>query len=298
MYRVLLLTLVFSAGALSPVQAAFESLGQSTRATAMSGAFTVQGQDAGVLWYNPAGLAGGEKRQILVDYARLYPGLDVGPDINSWTLNYVQGLAGGRLGLGIAGLGADFYSENGVALGYGRPLGKRLDFGLGLRLLRWAADGYSDPESGLRDDDHSGSGLGVDVGLRYGLLHWQQGVFTLGFSGRNLNEPDVSEGGGTGIPRRLSLGLGYEEPIYAVEVDWELVDGDGRVRLGGEYRLGGRYDLRLWAGASGIAGDGAAGELDGGLGLRQGGWMLNYAYHFSSEIAAGANQRFSLGYQF
>jgi len=289
---------MFSAGALTPAGAAFEALGQASRASAMGDAYVVQASDASALWYNVAGLASGEKRQVLVDYARLYPGLDVGPDINSWTVDYAQGLVGGGLGLGVAGLGADFYSENAAMLGYGRAVGKRLRVGLGLRLLRWSADGYRDAGTGLQDQDRSGTGLGLDVGLRYSLMHWQEGLFTFGFSGRNLNEPDVSESGGTGIPRQLVLGLGYENRIYAMEADLEFVDGDRRVRLGGEYKFGGRYDLRLRAGASGIAGDGAAGEVDGGLGLRFGKVVLNYAYHYSSEIAAGGNQRFSLGFQF
>ena len=298
MYRAIFLILVLGAAALSPAEAAFETLGRAVRASAMSDAFVVLADDASALWYNTAGLAGIEHRQILADYARLFPDLDAGPDINSWALNYVQGVAGGRVGLGVAGLGADFYNETGAVVGYGRSFGKRLSLGLGLRLLRWSADGYQDPVSGLSDEDRSGSGLGVDVGVHFGLLRWQEGVLNLGFSGQNLNEPDVSESGGPGIPRRLSLGLGYEDPVYAVEANVEFADGDSRLRVGGEYRLGGSSDLRLRAGASGIAGEGAAGGIDGGVGLRLGGVVLNFAYHYSSEIAAGGGQRFSLGYQF
>lgn len=264
----------------------------------MGDAFVVQANDASALWYNPAGLANTQGRQALVDYARLFPDLDIGPDISTWAVNYAQGLAGGHLGLGVAGLGAGFYTENGAMLGYGRAVGKRLSLGFGLRLLRWSADGYRDPATGLRDGDHSGTGVGVDAGGRCKLLHWQQGVFTFGFSGQNLNQPEVSEGGGTGIPRRLVLGLGYEDQHYGAEIDLEFVGGDRRVRAGGEYKLGGRHDLRLRAGASGMAGDNAAGELGTGLGFRLGRIVLNYGYHYSAEITTSGHQRLSLGYQF
>lgn len=290
MYRAILFSLSFVAVGLTPSWGAFETLGQSSRASAMSDAFIVQGEGADVLWYNPAGLAGEGQRQVVVDYARLYPGLDVGPDINSWSLSYVQELAGGRLGVGIAGLGAGFYTENALGIGYGRSMGIKLDVGLGVRMLRWAADGYRDPETGVQDEDGSGSKPGFDLGLRYDLLAIEEGMLVLGISGLHLNEPDT--------PRRLLLGVGYDQPLYLAEVDLELVDGDRRVRVGGEYKLGGRYDLRLRAGASGIAGDGAAGEVDGGVGFMMGSLMFNYAYHYSSEISAGANQRLSLGYQF
>lgn len=264
----------------------------------MGHAFVVQADGASALWYNTAGLANNQGRQVLIDYARLFPGLDVGPDVNTWAVGYVQGLAGGRLGLGVAGTGADFYRENGAVLGYGRGWGKRLSLGLGLRLLRWSADGYRDPLSGAADPDRTGTGLGVDLGLRYALLHWGERTFTCGFSGQNLNQPEIAESGGAGIPRRLVLGLGYEDRLYAAEVDLEAVDGDRRVRVGGEYRFGGHYDLRLRLGASGMAGDRAAGELDGGLGLSAGKLMFNWAYHYASEITASGTQRFSLGYQF
>ena len=194
--------------------------------------------------------------------------------------------------------GADFYTENGFALGYSRSSGDRLSLGLGLRFLRWSADGYQAPDGGPSDPDRSGNGLGVDVGARMVLLKRQDGTLVLGFSGRDLNEPDVSEGGGTGIPRRLVIGLGYEDSLYALEANLEFLDGDRRVRMGGEYKLGGTYDLRLRAGASGIAGEGMAGEVDGGFGLKFGKAVINYAYRYTAQIDAGGNQWLSLGYSF
>ncbi|NKB67441.1 MAG: hypothetical protein GKR89_10300 [Candidatus Latescibacteria bacterium] len=297
MYRVILLATLLALGLQSPARAAFETLGQSTQASAMAGAYAVHAADATALWYNPAGLAQTGQRQVLLDYARLFPGLDVGPDINSWSLGYVQHLAGGTVGLGLAGLSADFYSENALALGYGLQVGSRLQVGLGLRFLSWSADGYRDP-SGARDPDRSGSGLGVDLGLRAPLVRWREGLFSAAFVGQNLNEPDISEGGGTGIPRHLVLGLAYDDAVYGLEANMVWVDGDQRLRVGGEYKMGGRYDVRLRLGASGLAGDGAGGQVDGGLGLKRGSWLLNYAYGYAAEIDADGSQRFSLAYQF
>lgn len=294
----ILISLTIGVGSLAPAQAAFEVLGQGARSSATSHAIVVHASEASALWYNPAGLARGARPQVAVDYARLYPGLDVGPDIGQWGIGYVRPLGGGSVGVGVAGLGADFYTESGAVVGYGRAVGTRLHLGLGVRLLRWSADGAVDPETGVTDADRSGSGLGVDVGLRCDLFRWQEGQVALGLSGSNLNEPDVSEGGGPGIPRRIVVGLGYEDAIYAAEIDLELIDGDRRVRMGGEYKLGDRWDMRLRAGASGIAGQGAAGALDAGLGLCLAGVQFDYAYHYASEIASGGHQRISLGYRF
>ena len=85
--------------------------------------------------------------------------------------------------------------------------------------------------------------------------------------------------------------------MYALEADLEFVDGDSRLRVGAEYKIGGHYDLHLRAGGSGMASDGAAGEVDGGVGLRFGKIVLNYAQHYASEITAGGSQRLSLVYQ-
>lgn len=298
MHRAVPLIAALSIGLSAPTEAAFETLGRAGRASAMGDAFVVHASDPSALWYNTAGLALVGNRQILVDYARLFPELDAGPNINLWTVSYAQQLAGGWLGAGFAGLGADFYTENGFALGYSRSSGDRLSLGLGLRFLRWSADGYQAPDGGPSDPDRSGNGLGVDVGARVVLLKRQDSTVVLGFSGRDLNEPDVSEGGGTGIPRRLVIGLGYEDPLYLLEADLELLDGDRRVRVGGEYKLGGNYDLRLRAGASGIAGEGTAGEVDGGFGLKFGKAVINYAYRYTAQIDAGGNQWLSLGYSF
>lgn len=298
MMRVSLISLGLFVCMPSQVSAAFEVLGRAATSSAMAGACVVHADDASAPWHNAAGLAAGSESELGVEFARLYPGLDVGPDLNNWAINYARGIAGGRLGVGVAGLDAGFYSENAVMLSYGRGLTPALSVGLGARLLRWSADGYSDPVSGMSDADFSGSGVGIDVGLRYDLFRWQEGQVALGFSGRSLNEPDVSDSGGTGIPRTLAFGLGYEDVLVSTEVDIEFVDGDRILRLGGEYKLGGAYDLRIRFGGSGLPGEGTAGSLDGGLGLRRGRLLLNYGYHYSGEIDAGGHQQISLGYRF
>ncbi len=276
-----------------PAQAAFEGLGGTTRANSMSQAYVVHAADAGALWHNPAGLARGHDRMVTADFARLYPGLDVGPDITTWSLNYNQDLAGGRLGIAVAGLGADVYSENGLVIGYGRGVTAGAHAGLGVRILRWSADGYQG------DDDRSGTGIAVDLGLRYDVWRLREGTLSLAAAALGVNEPDVSEsGGGTGIPRQLLLGLGFEDAHYAVEADWEIVDGDSRLRVGGEYKIGGRHDMRLRLGASGMNKDEHSGQIDGGIGLRMGSVVIDYAYHDSSQISGLGTQRLSLGFRF
>ena len=165
--------------------------------------------------------------------------------------------------------------------------------GLGVRVLRWSADGYQG------DDDRSGTGIAVDLGLRYDVWQLPQGTLSVAAAALGVNEPDVSEsGGGTGVPMQLLLGLGYEDANYAVEADWEIVDGSGRARVGGEYKVGGRYDVRLRLGASGMNNDESSGQIDGGVGLQIGAIVLDYAYHDSSEISGTGSQRLSLGYRF
>ena len=193
----------------------------------------------------------------------------------------------------MAGLGADIYSENGLIIGYGRGVLAGGHAGLGVRVLRWSADGYQG------DADRSGTGIAIDLGFRYDVWRLPEGTLSLAAAVLGVNEPDVSErGGGTGIPRQVLLGFGYEDAHYAVEADWETVDGDARLRVGGEYKVGGRYDMRLRLGASGMNKDEHSGQVDGGIGLRMGSVVIDYAYHDSSQINGLGTQRLSLGYRF
>ena len=96
----------------------------------------------------------------------------------------------------------------------------------------------------------------------------------------------------------MLLGLGFEDAHYAVEADWEIVDGDSRLRVGGEYKIGGRHDMRLRLGASGMNKDEHSGQIDGGIGLRMGSVVIDYAYHDSSQISGLGTQRLSLGFRF
>lgn len=281
----------------APAWGAFETLGQTSRAGAMGGAVVAAAEGVPALWYNPAGLAG-PGSQVMLDYAQLYAGLDAGPDVQEWTAGYVHPLAGGRLGIGLAGLAGGFYSETGAALGYGRQVGTRLRAGVDLRLLRWSADGYRDPGTGLADADWSGSGLALGGGLGWSVGYLGEGRFGLGVSARNLNEPDVSHGGGTGLPRHLTAGVSYDAPALGLELDVERVDGRNRVRAGGEYRVRAPVDLRLRGGMTGTAGEGVGGDVTGGVGLRLGRLQVDYAYSYSPQIATEGQQRLSLQYSF
>ena len=58
------------------------------------------------------------------------------------------------------------------------------------------------------------------------------------------------------------------------------------------------YDLRLRLGASGLNKGEHSGQVDGGIGLRMGSVVIDYAYHDSSQISGLGTQRLSLGFRF
>jgi hypothetical protein len=302
--------------AAGPVHAggAFEDLGYGARPVALGRAFVALANDPNALFYNPAGLGGLRRPSVTTMYARLFTGLQ--------QANLNLGMAGAILPLGPAGtFGAaitnfsfDSYSENMLYLGYGRQFGSRLAIGGTLRLLRWQADGYDDPVSGLRDNNFAYTGYSVDAGLIYdlgapstGLLYriLQGGSLRFGLYATNLNQPNVSDSGVSGavLPRGVEGGLAYQRENVVAVISISRREKMTRLQAGVEVQLANfgppPWNSTLFGRVGGVRlmSEGKGGEFDVGVGFVVRRIVVDYVYVYSLALRdIGASHKISFGY--
>ena len=299
---ILLSTIVLGLIFTVPTQAAFQILGNGPRPASMGGAFTALADDANAIWFNPAGIAQLQQRQATTMYARLFPGLNF-DKLHNFLLGYVQPIGSfGHLGVGWCGLKADVYSENVISVAYAKSWRDRLYFGVTGKWLQWSADSYTDPITGVSDQDFSNSSIAFDVGALYNIgTFFNYATIKVGAAVQNLNEPNISQSGEDSgkIPRTLRAGLLFDTENYLVEADILRYGDLTKFLFGVELKTAGPYDLRVRAGTIQLAGDYEGGEFDGGFGITVKGISVDYAFLYPMQIKQmGGSHRFSLSYKF
>lgn len=281
-------------GASALETAAFLTTGVGARELGMGGAATALSDDAHALYWNPAGLARLEKREVGASHAELYDNTRMdylayahptSQGTFSAGLTYlahptIQGRdAQGRL---TSGYGA---SDAAVAVGYARKL-DLVDIGVSGKYIR----------------SHIASAeaqtLALDAGLRRRF-----GQLSLGAALRNVG-PGLKYGDQRNdLPLRLAIGAGYKlAGGHALAA--ELVNGPRGagtdVALGGELQAAKNFYLRggytTQSAIEGGSGFDAARGLSLGVGFRNERWSLDYAIMPSGEL--GQAHRFSLGARF
>ncbi len=141
--------------------ASFLKLSVGARAEALGEAGVVGLEGIESLYWNPAGLATGGSRELLVSHQRLWQDVSA----TAFALGFRNDRVG-SIALGFEQLGIDAWNnlsgesavdarDLAVIVGFGRSLSERLAVGVAARTLH----------SGL--GDHSASGFSVDCGLRY-----------------------------------------------------------------------------------------------------------------------------------
>ena len=273
--------------------ASFLTVGAGARALGLGGAYSALGQDADSLYWNPAGLARLEKRDVSVSHAELFA--QSRHDLLSYAHPTAMGtFAGAFTYLSQAGLdgrdalgrptGSYQASDAAVTAGYARKT-DWADLGASVKYLR----------------SHIGSteaqGAAVDLGARRSF-----GAVTLGAAVRNLGAGLKYEDQRNDLPLRLAAGAAYKFAGGHAAV-FELTNGPRGAgtdaAFGGEYQairnvvLRGGYTTRSVVGGSGFE---AARGLSLGVGVSRERWRLDYAALPMGEL--GASHRFSLGARF
>ncbi len=296
----LLPALLLLAGSVHAAEtAAFLDIGVGARGIGMGGAFTALADDSSAVYWNPAGLARLEKREVSVSHAEL--GLGTREDFLAYAhptsrgtiaaaMTYLsQGAIGGR---DAAGRPTGNYqaSDSAFSGAYGLKT-EVADLGISVKYLR----------SHIASSE--AQGVAADFGARRAFDGAGPGKLIVGAALRNTGPGLKYENQRNDLPLRLAAGAAYSIAsgrTLAVELQTAPRGGGADAGFGGEWKLVEGALLRFgWSSKSAApsgSGFDAARGLTVGLGLERSGFRFDYAAQAAGEL--GAAHRFTLAKRF
>jgi len=280
--------------------ATFLKISVGARPAGMGEAFVAVADNADTIVYNPAGLAGLEKREFSAMH------LEYLQNIKYDSLSYAHPFSFGTMGVSLGYLymndlkrtlyyEEEIYSENGnfgacdrtLNLGFGRNFGTSDSFGINLRLIRETLD------------DLSAEAYSAD----FGFLHRQPGSpLSIGMALQNVGTTikfiEVREK----LPVIFKAGAAVRIIDEKLTIAFELCkpsDNYPELKIGSELkmfdvfaaRLGYRY--RTWATGNDL---GPLSGLTAGLGIKIYEYNIDYAFIPYGDL--GGTHRFSIGGKF
>lgn len=280
----------------------FLRVDMNARAAALAGSFVANGDDANVIFYNPAGA------NMLEDMPASFSYLNYFLDINSASFAISNDFGIGRFSAGLiyfdfgdftrsdesaANLGEFGAQDLAFVLGYGNSMGENFYYGANAKFIY----------SGI--DDYSSTGLAFDLGLMYVFPETQ---WNIGFSALNLgSQLDTYSGRKEDLP--LDVRLGFSKRLERTpfmlffsfnrlneDADnfikhFQYFTGGAEILLGKSFKLRFGYDnmkrkdMKI-GGSAGLAG------ISGGVGIKIKDYNVDYGY--SSWGMIGGLHRFSI----
>jgi hypothetical protein len=278
--------------------ASYLDIGIGARGLAMGGAYTALADDAHSVYWNPAGLARLEKREVAASHSEL--GNSTRHDFLAYAHPTRQAVLAGALtylnqgriaGRDAAGRPTGGYNASDAALAFaaGRKL-ELVDVGVSVKYLR----------SHIASTE--AQGLAMDAGLKRELPAGA-GKVVLGAALRNIGPGLKYEDQRNDLPLRAAFGAAYRFAAghaLAVELQNGPRGAGSEGGAGGELKAHEGVFLRLGytSKSSSIAGSGfdAARGLTLGLGLKKDGFSLDYAAQAAGQL--GSTHRFTLSSRF
>lgn len=278
----------------------FMSYGAGGRPLAMGGAFYGLADDATAAYWNPAGLAGLERRELVAMYASLPAETNLGfiayahpaPGKGTFGFTYTQlvsagfekvvieqDAAGNITGLKTLGTFSDI--QRGLGLAWGRAISGNLDFGLNAKMITRQLDTSAD------------SHMGMDVTVLAREV-WPR--YQIGFGVHNLLALKSGDTDDT-LPLTFRIGNSYKVIRNKLAVGFDL---DNSQRSGTTWRMGGEYWVLNWiAFRFGLQVDGGDAkeprEMNFGAGLK----YQNFSIDLANAIHdLGLSTRFSASWRF
>ena len=274
--------------------ASFLDVGVGARGLGMGGAYTALGDDANALYWNPAGLAALDKREVSAGHVELSQ--SIRHDSLAYAHPTPQGtFAAGAIYLSQSSLdgrdaaghptGGFRASDAALSFGWGRKT-ELADFGASVKYLR----------------SHIGSAEAQTFALDAGVRK-TAGAAVLGAALRNVGPGLKYDRERNDLPLRLALGAAFKFS-GGHSVATEIVNGPRGAGtdagFGGEYRAIKNVFLRAGystqTAITGGSGFDAVRGLSLGAGYRDGRWSLDYAVAPMGEL--GNVQRLSLATRF
>jgi hypothetical protein len=296
MKRILLILIMLLAG--TALNAAFKDSAWSVRAMGQGGCFSAATDDPSALFYNPAGIAYLERKELGLMYNMPFTGLDEVKLGRSSLACALPTLSAGTFGIGWSSMeGTSLYREDAFLLSYAGDISRLFysdigtaAFGVSAKYLR---RGYTLDERTTDDpvflNGSSRSAMTADAGIIvHPMLPALPGL-DLGLSVKNLLPADMGFAKIENVPIETRLGgVYYWTPpwdMYSVSFSGEIVQRNDELTYsaGGECWVTTAFALRAGA-SSHEAACGISGEFPiGGIALR-----LDYAFLFPFNVEGSA----------
>jgi len=235
---------------LRSVFAQFEDLGVGARGIGMGNAFIGLADDGYAIYYNPAGLGRIDWKELVLDYGKLYWGLDDNSNLGQSFVGYAQSL--NRLGtFGVGWLNfalTRYYREDTLMLAYGKRVldskGSSLAAGLNLKVLYKGFEKtlYTEnatnldtgqPKGGrdpVFENGYSRTGFSANLGLLYDLGRHHSFALTL----NDINQPDMGLAAKDRISLATKLGYAYRSTNFNMVSDITFRKRDITISAGTE----------------------------------------------------------------
>lgn len=281
--------------------AAFDAPSLSARSAALGGASLAGQGDSSALFLNPAALSGLKGSEAYLMYNRLYAGLSGVGTIGQGFASLGVPTSLGTVGVGLSDFKASgLLEERILGLAFARRFGAVLQAGFGVKYLHHRYLTGSDPAAAADPVFKNGAAKGAPA-LDLGVIAALTPDLDVGAAVRNINSPDLGLATEDRIPRELQAGAAYRLAPFALRVTADFVyratrSGTFRDRsrpsLGLEKSVQGeRLKLRVGAGLD---------QLTGGIGLRAGPVVVDYAFVLSRELLTetAGNHQIGIRYHF
>jgi hypothetical protein len=276
-------TIVFLFSVLS-AYGAFEGIDLDARSLGMGSAFVSVTDDAGAIFWNTAGIAQVNQKELAMSYTELY-------DLVSYSsLGYVQRLKNSSVGVGVMSSSDTdgIYHEMELIMCYAREAINNLDVGANVKYL--SSEAYiGDVKLG------NGKGVSLDLGCQYHILDDDVSIGVrlqnlLGYvsynrraimdiAGKKYSQsPGFSYGLGASADLERFLPV-LKDTIFATEI------ADGDFHTGVEYTFHDIISIRsgLWFGNA------LTRAITAGFGIKASALKFDYAY-VSSSVGAQTSQ--------
>jgi hypothetical protein len=255
------LVLAACAALASPARAWFEDSDVAARAVGFGRAYSAIADDASALYWNPAGLAGLARSDLVLGYTRPYgaTGLHTSYVAVARPLRPATvAVSWNRVAVADA-LAEDMFSVGAARQVYASAGGLRVSLGAAVKLARLSFQTYPDPETNATVDFGSSSKLTADAGV---LVQVNPKLSLAGVV-RNLGSPEFQmqgsgAGSSTALPTLFQAGAAYrwdQESTVAVDLQ-KVAPGKVLVNFGGEIWFYDSFAIR-----GGMSGPNAAGGV-------------------------------------
>ena len=246
-----ILILVFTfTWSLPSVFAQFEDLGVGARGIGMGNAFIGLADDGYSIYYNPAGLGRIGWKELVLDYGKLYWGLDDNSNLGQSFVGYAQSFNRlGTLGVGWLNLALTrYYREDTFMLAYGKRImdSKRgsLAAGVNLKVLYkgFQKTFYTENATNLdtselkggRDpvfeNGYSRTGFSTNLGLLYDLGRHH----SMGLTLYDINQPNMGLADKDRVALATKLGYAYRSTNFNMTSDLTFKRRDIAISAGTE----------------------------------------------------------------